>query len=141
MKLVKAKDLKKFFIKNEDKIVLIIGIILIVLISFGAGRLTAVRGPKEPIKIEDYGLASVEKTIESQQQEGIKGSDDREGESVKKSEKKQGMFVGSIKSNKYHLPDCSWAKRIKPENIIWFESVEDAEAKGYVPASCCVGRE
>jgi hypothetical protein len=30
------------------------------------------------------------------------------------------MFVGSIKSNKYHYPSCSGAKQIKPENQIWF---------------------
>jgi len=130
MKLVKAKDLKKFFTKNEDKIVLMVGIILIALICFGAGRLTAVKQPKGPIKIEDYGLASLQAF-----------SNTEEGENIKEPEEKQGMFVGSIKSNKYHLPDCQWAKRIKEENIIWFESVEDAEAKGYVPASCCVGRE
>lgn len=133
MKFVKSKDLKKFFRKNEDKIVLIIGIILIALISFGAGRLTAVKQPKESIKIEDYGLASLKEPIETQ-------TDDREGGSIKKLEKKNDMFVGSIKSNKYHLPDCSWAKRIKEENVIWFESVEDAKEKGYIPASCCVGK-
>ncbi len=132
MRFVKIKVLKKFFSKNEDKIVLITGIILIALICFGAGRLTAVRQPKEPIKIEDYGLASLKESIETQ-------TNNREGKSIKEPEKKDGMFVGSIKSNKYHLPDCQSAKKIKPENIIWFESVEDAEAKSYVPASCCVG--
>jgi hypothetical protein len=47
------------------------------------------------------------------------------------------MFVGSIKSNKYHYPDCIWAKKIKPENEIWFSSSSDARIHGYVPCKVC----
>ncbi len=42
-------------------------------------------------------------------------------------------FVGSRNSDKYHLPKCSWAKRIKPENRVCFTSAADAESKGYKP--------
>ena len=41
------------------------------------------------------------------------------------------VFVGSRNSDKYHLPTCSWAKRIKPENRVCFTSAADAESKGY----------
>lgn len=47
------------------------------------------------------------------------------------------VFVGSVKSDKYHYPDCQWAKKIKPENEIWFSSSEDARAQGYVPCKVC----
>lgn len=40
-------------------------------------------------------------------------------------------FVGSKNSNKYHLPKCSFAKRIKAENRVCFTSAEDAQSKGY----------
>jgi micrococcal nuclease len=46
-------------------------------------------------------------------------------------------FVGSIKSDKYHYPDCQWAKKIKPENEIWFTSSEDAGSQHYVPCGVC----
>ena len=46
-------------------------------------------------------------------------------------------FVGSLKSNKYHYPDCQWAKKIKPENEIWFTSSEDARSQHYVPCGVC----
>jgi hypothetical protein len=49
----------------------------------------------------------------------------------------QKRFVGSIKSNKYHYPDCEWAKKIKPENEIWFPSSADAIAHEYVPCKVC----
>mgnify|MGYP006287325783 CR=1 FL=1 len=46
-------------------------------------------------------------------------------------------FVGSIESDKYHNPGCRWAEKIKPENEIWFDSVEEAKAEGYKPCGTC----
>lgn len=46
-------------------------------------------------------------------------------------------FVGSIESDKYHYPDCRWAKKINPENEVWFTSSEDARSKGYVACGVC----
>lgn len=48
-----------------------------------------------------------------------------------------GRYVGSIQSNKYHYPDCYWALQIKPENLIWFSSAEEALGMGYVPCRVC----
>ena len=31
-----------------------------------------------------------------------------------------GKYVRSVKSDKYHYPDCRRAKNIKPENGVWF---------------------
>ena len=49
----------------------------------------------------------------------------------------QGQYVASKNSNKYHLPWCSGAKRIKEENKVWFQSKEEAASKGYTPAANC----
>ncbi len=46
-------------------------------------------------------------------------------------------FVGSKTSNKYHYPDCRWAKQIRPEKLVTFSSAEEARAKGYVPCPVC----
>lgn len=46
-------------------------------------------------------------------------------------------YVGSITSNKYHYPDCKWAKTIIPGKLIGFKSVAEAEAKGYIPCPTC----
>ena len=48
-----------------------------------------------------------------------------------------GQYVGSTKSDKYHKLSCSSAKKILPENEIWFSSVQDAKSKGYVPCGVC----
>jgi hypothetical protein len=47
------------------------------------------------------------------------------------------VFVGSIKSSKYHYPNCQWATKIKPENEIWFSSSQDARNQGYVACKVC----
>jgi micrococcal nuclease len=49
----------------------------------------------------------------------------------------KGAFVGSVRSNKYHYPDCRWAERISPANEIWFDSAADARAQGYEPCGAC----
>jgi len=46
-------------------------------------------------------------------------------------------YVGSIKSNKYHYPDCEGASKIKPSNEISFSSSENARSHGYVPCKIC----
>jgi len=53
------------------------------------------------------------------------------------SAKQDGLFVGSATSKKYHRPDCRYALKIKPENRIYFDSVEDARSQGYLPCKTC----
>ena len=48
-----------------------------------------------------------------------------------------GPFVGSAKSDKYHYPSCSAAKKIKASNLVTFSSSADARASGYVPCGIC----
>lgn len=45
--------------------------------------------------------------------------------------------VGSVTAKKYHRPDCRFAKRIKPENLVYFKSSEEAESQGYVACKVC----
>ena len=51
----------------------------------------------------------------------------------------QGVVVASKSGSKYHLPTCSGAKSIKPENLISFESIAAAQAAGYSAAANCPG--
>lgn len=45
------------------------------------------------------------------------------------------LYVASKYSHMYHTPDCKWAKRIKPENLICFHSEE--ELVGYTASQSC----
>lgn len=48
-----------------------------------------------------------------------------------------GKYVASKESDKYHYPWCRWAEQIKPENRIYFQTKEEAEAAGYKPCGVC----
>jgi methylphosphotriester-DNA--protein-cysteine methyltransferase len=46
-------------------------------------------------------------------------------------------FWASKNSTKYHYPDCIWAQKIKPDNLIKFKTAEDANKAGYIPCKVC----
>jgi len=46
-------------------------------------------------------------------------------------------YVGSKNSNKYHYPDCKWAKKISSKNLVTFKTAKEALAAGYVPCKVC----
>ena len=52
-------------------------------------------------------------------------------------ETKRILLYASSESNVYHYAGCSYIKRIKPENLITFKSVEEAEAAGYRACKRC----
>jgi hypothetical protein len=46
-------------------------------------------------------------------------------------------FVAANYSDRYHLPSCKIAQKIAPEDLLTFNSPEEAVAKGYVPCKKC----
>ena len=46
-------------------------------------------------------------------------------------------LVAASYSDRYHLPSCKVAQKIAPEDILVFNSPEEAAAKGYVPCKKC----
>ena len=46
-------------------------------------------------------------------------------------------YVGSKNSNIYHYPTCRAAQKIKPENLVTFNSAKEAQEKGYRPCKVC----
>lgn len=112
---------------NQD-LFLIITIILVALVFFGIGRLTSPKS--EPILIQNLDKASVEDLSPYAPE---RASEDR------KIPDYEGKVLGSINSDKYHLPECPGAKQISEKNKIWFDSPEEAEKTGYKPAQNCPG--
>ena len=131
------KKSKRWVTDNKNDLVIAISFFLVAIIAFGLGRFSVLKENqrKEPIKIErqayqnvDIPKAPANNTYEVE---------------PRKEDKKDLMgamlYVGSKNSNKYHLPDCPGALRIKEENKIWFSSKEEAENLGYNPATNCDG--
>lgn len=46
-------------------------------------------------------------------------------------------YVGSKTSNRYHFPDCKWAKLIQPERLLGFASVEEARKTHPIACPAC----
>jgi aspartate carbamoyltransferase catalytic subunit len=47
---------------------------------------------------------------------------------------------GKLENKKYHRADSHWVRKIKPENLIVFESAREAEACGFKPSRFAVGK-
>jgi len=50
---------------------------------------------------------------------------------------KEWKYVASKNSKVFHKPDCKWAKKINPKNLIGFKSREDAVNSGRRPCKSC----
>lgn len=140
--------IREFWNRNEKKIILVVGLILISAISFESGYLRGKTAESSPIIIEkpilgqNLGLESAQGSIPAAQnsaQEVKNGVISSNIPVVNLTGVRQDCaFVGSKNSNKYHLPTCQYAKRIKPENAVCFSSAEDAATKGYLPDKGCI---
>ncbi len=95
---------------------LIIVIFLATFSSFGLGRLSATETARPPVSVG-------KSEIESEPRGVAIG----------------GLVVASRSGTAYHYPWCSGANQIKPENKIWFQSEEAAQAAGYAPSKSCKG--
>lgn len=113
---------------------LFLGVVLVGMLCFEAGLLQGKIGEKTPltISIPPVSEESVVPVPSIQNEGGVPESSVQPV--VARVEKANCVFVGSKNSNKYHLPSCAAAKRIKPENRVCFASKEEAEKRGYVPS-------
>ena len=59
------------------------------------------------------------------------------GETTATTQTNSGPFVGSKNSDVYHYPNCGSAQSIKAENLVTFNSVEEAKSAGYRPCKKC----
>jgi len=52
-------------------------------------------------------------------------------------QKKEWNYVASEKSKVFHRPSCKWAQKISPQNLIGFNSREEAIKSGRRPCKMC----
>jgi micrococcal nuclease len=60
-----------------------------------------------------------------------------QAEPAAESKPAENKYVASKNSNVFHKPDCAWAKKIKPENLIYYSSRNEAIKDGKRPCSQC----
>lgn len=131
------QKLKEYARVRQKDLFLACLIFLVSIGSFGLGRLSVVWPEKQPLVITQN-----DERQTSNEQYGTKngftqGASTVSAFSVQSSA--LGKYVASKNGTAYHYPWCSGAKRIKEENKIWFQTKEEAEARGYKPAANCDG--
>jgi hypothetical protein len=131
------KKVKEIFSKYEAKIVVFLGMILVAVISFEVGILQGQKWQQEPMIVEVPAVvvagAGSETAIDNV---NVQAVGDKTQENINQKNPTECVFVGSKNSDKYHVPTCSYAKRIKPENIVCFKDKKEAEARGYTADKC-----
>ena len=139
--IVKFQKIRVFWEKYEKKVVLAAGLILVAVISFEAGILQGHKLEQKTLVIEKAPKAMVEAPkVQETSILGVQSSNPeaKNTQAESATSNKECLFVGSKNSDKYHKPDCRFAKNIKPENLVCFKSEDEAKSKGYVGDKGCV---
>lgn len=104
---------------HKEELFLVLIICLSGLFGFGMGRLSKLNERKIPITIE--------------QPEIIQNNNQTELSEAKE------YFVASKNGKKYYFPWCAGVDRISKNNIVQFNTREEAEKAGYEKAANCPG--
>ncbi len=133
--------LTQFVKDNQNDIVLIIGIILISLISFGAGRLfEAGRLTNQPINYGSEKIINIDQNIAAESPTPSPNKNpNQQTPQIQTDSAGSLQIIGNKSSKIYHYPWCSGAKNMKEENKIFFNSTEEAKKAGFKPAGNCPG--
>lgn len=136
-------DIDAFAKRNQEKIKLFLGFLLIFALGFSAGNYYRDAHSSggdiivqdattdcsdffnKEAKIVDSGSVGTVAFVKSEKTAEVQESD----VAIK-------AFAGSKNSNLYHKATCQYVKRIKAENVVWFSSTEEAEKSGRKPHSC-----
>jgi len=110
-------------------------LILIAIIAFSLGRISGLQEKREPVRV----LNNAPPTPLLQQEGGTGVNNVISGEVKGSSTSSSGTVIASKNGTKYHYPWCAGAKQISEKNKISFNSIEEARAAGYSPASNCKG--
>ena len=134
--------IKYWWKRNEADTVLAAAFVLVAIVAFFGGRISAMPRDKAPIVIEVPESAMREQ--ERLQQAGLVNlalpavGSERLGVGGRVSgipeEERKGEYVASKNGAYYYTADMYMATRIKAANRVWFTSREEAEAKGLKPA-------
>ena len=137
-----TQTIKEFFLKNEQKIVLIVSFCLISAVSYEFGVLQGQKWQQKPLIIEKPVNISEEQKSSNLTNSGASGTAQAANSQATTSNTKTAAntagcaYVGSKSSNKFYLPTCQWAKSIKPENLTCFKSAEEAIGQGRTESKC-----
>ncbi|MBN2093998.1 MAG: hypothetical protein JW740_01325 [Candidatus Zambryskibacteria bacterium] len=132
----KQNRLNKFTDFITGRHFLPITVILVAIIAFSLGRISGLQDKRESVKVITSS-STFAKVSDGQVQTLDNSSTNLQNTAA--ASVSAGVVVASKNSDKYHYPWCSGAKRISPQNLVTYESVEAARAAGLIPAANCPG--
>jgi len=115
---------------DKVTIVYLLIIVGVGISSFGLGRISLNNNLNENSD-GDIAITETKNLLENQ------NITNNEISSTQSTQSKEKRYVASKNGKMYYSLGCSGAKRINPENEIWFSTSEDAEKSGYALSSTC----
>jgi hypothetical protein len=131
--------IKDFLLKNEQKIVIVVIFCLISAISYEFGVMKGQKLQQKPLVIEkpiEVPSGQQNAKTEALVASGTTLVSANQTTTQKQANASSCAFVGSKNSNKFYLPTCSYAKRVKPENLVCFKTVQEATSQGRTESKC-----
>lgn len=125
--------MKQKFVKHIEGLLLIMSAILIGGSAYLIGNMNALESNLSEIQVvypDAIAIKSDTKVEEIKSTEMSSANNQEANLST-------GKIVASKNGKRYYYPNCGGINRIKPENRIYFETKEQAEAKGLTLASGC----
>lgn len=132
----------------DSRYFVVVCLVLVATIAFVLGRLSKIEERREPVRVYNSNpssgnLPSPLYIKEGTETEKNNTSGEVMGASTDSTSSPQAdsseMVVASKNGTKYHYPWCAGAKQISDKNKITFNSIAEARASGYTPASNCKG--
>jgi hypothetical protein len=124
----------------EGRYFLPIIIILVAISAFALGRVTVENANREPVRVISNNPSYIKEGTESKTPVlNPNNSANLNSATISNSLDATEQVVASKSGTKYHYPWCAGAKQISEKNKITFNSIAEARAKGYTPASNCKG--
>lgn len=136
--LEKSNWKEKLDIFLSSKYFVPIVLILVAIIAFSLGRISGLQEKREPVRVISATTTSPP-NLSPKLGEGSSALSESVGEVKGVSTGSSEQVVASKNGTKYHYPWCAGAKQISEKNKITFDSIENARAAGYTPASNCKG--
>jgi len=139
MSMDKLAKIKELFLKNERNIVIVVAFTLVSAISFEFGLFQGQKSQSKPLVIEKQLYTPQEGQIAQNGASGLPQGALKTvvTQTTAATPNTSGCaFVGSKNSTIFYIPTCSYAKRIKPENLACYTSEQDAISKGKTKREC-----
>jgi len=126
--------------RNQADIAIVVGFVLIAVIAFGAGRLSAPEIVRNPIVIEEPNSSSSAVIFNNVSQSLGATAGESAAMPLANQAAAKGLFVASRGGTKYHWPWCTYGQKIKLENQVWFNREKEAQTAGYSPCACIASK-